>query len=84
MIEGGGELGEGGLGGELEAASAGDHPFSVKVWWTDWSGRCMMLAIMKQPVPDVVWHGSRSGVPGVGIPGAVMCGGVGRGNVFLD
>ena len=28
----------------------------------------MMLAVMKQLSPDVVWHGGYAGVPGAGVP----------------
>ena len=38
--------------------------------------------VMKQPVSDVVWHGSHSGVPGAGVPGAVIW--VGSNRMVLD
>ena len=61
--------GGGRIVGGLDAASAGDHrDASVKDRWTKWWGRCMVLAIMKLSVSDVVRQGSHSGVPGVGVP----------------
>jgi len=61
--------GGGRIVGGLEAASAGDHrDSSMKDRWTKWSGRCMIRAIMKLSVSDVVRQGSHSGVPGVGVP----------------
>ena len=64
-------VGKGGgrIVGGLDAASAGDHRDArIKVWWTKWWGRCMVLAIMKLSVSDVVWQRSHSGVPVAGIP----------------
>lgn len=44
-----------------------------------------MPAIMKQPVPDVVRHGSHSEESGAGISRmGIREGCAGRGNVFLD